>query len=550
MSYTALYRKYRPATFADVKGQDAIVTTLRNQIQADRLGHAYLFCGTRGTGKTTIAKIVARAVNCEHPVDGNPCGECLTCRAIAAGAAVNVHEIDAASNNGVGDVREQIIGGVKYPPAEGRRTVFIIDEVHMLSGAAFNALLKTLEEPPEWALFILATTEAHKIPATILSRCQRYDFRRIPTDTILARLRELTETEGVEAEEKALRYIAKKADGGMRDALSLLDQCMAFFMGEKLTYENVLEVLGAVDTDEFSRLLRAIAGGRVPQVMRQLEELVMQGRDLTQFTQDFIWYLRSILLIQASADCADVLDVSAEDLGRLTEEAGMVRQDTLMRYIRILSELQNQLRSASSRRVLLEVTLLKMCCPEAESDEISVLERLRRIEKQLESGIPAAAPRQRAEPYEDPSWAAYGVEPSDAGEPEGSAGEPEPQRAAPEDLQRVMQNWMGIAAAVTDPRLKAVLAKAVPRYRSDAEGDDRLYIAFADFLGSSYLGREESKNEVEQVIAKKIGKNVEVKFVLEADTYLQQGTLSKIGVEEGIKKGMELINADIETLDE
>ena len=288
MSYTALYRKFRPQEFEDVKGQDHIVTTLKHQIKADRIGHAYLFCGTRGTGKTTIAKIFAKAVNCEHPVDGSPCGECPTCKAIAAGSSMNVIEIDAASNNGVDNIRE-IREEVAYSPTSGRYKVYIIDEVHMLSIGAFNALLKTLEEPPSYVIFILATTEAHKIPITILSRCQRYDFKRIARTTIVDRLQELMDEEQVEVEEKALRYIAKKGDGSMRDALSLLDQCIAFYLGEKLTYEHVLDVLGAVDTDEFSKLLREILDGDVTQVILHLENMIMQGRDLSQLVTDFTW---------------------------------------------------------------------------------------------------------------------------------------------------------------------------------------------------------------------------------------------------------------------
>ena len=285
MSYTALYRKFRPGRFEDVKGQGHIVTTLQNQIKADRIGHAYLFCGTRGTGKTSIAKIFARAVNCESPVEGSPCGECASCKAIAAGVSMNVIEIDAASNNGVDNIRE-IVDEVSYSPAEGRFKVYIIDEVHMLSIGAFNALLKTLEEPPSYVIFILATTEVHKIPITILSRCQRYDFRRISIETIAERLRELMEKEQVQVEEKALRYIAKTADGSMRDALSLLDQCIAFHFGQELTYDKALDVLGAVDTEVFSRLLRHVIGREVTDCIGLLEEIVMQGRELSQFVTD------------------------------------------------------------------------------------------------------------------------------------------------------------------------------------------------------------------------------------------------------------------------
>ena len=353
MSYTALYRKFRPSRFEDVKGQEHIVTTLQNQIKADRIGHAYLFCGTRGTGKTSVAKIFARAVNCENPAEGSPCGECASCKALAAGAGMNVIEIDAASNNGVDNIRE-IVDEVSYSPAEGKFKVYIIDEVHMLSIGAFNALLKTLEEPPSYVIFILATTEVHKIPITILSRCQRYDFRRITIDTIAGRLRELMEAEKISVEEKALRYVAKTADGSMRDALSLLDQCIAFHFGEELTYDKVLNVLGAVDTEVFSRLLRHVMEQDVTGCIVLLEEIVMQGRELTQFVTDFTWYLRNLLLLKSSDDIEDVIDVSSDNLIRLKEEAGMLDVETIMRYIRIFSELSGQIKYASQKRILVE----------------------------------------------------------------------------------------------------------------------------------------------------------------------------------------------------
>ena len=323
MSYQALYRKFRPQEFEDVKGQEHIVTTLKNQIKADRIGHAYLFCGTRGTGKTTVAKIFAKAVNCEHPVDGSPCGECPSCRAITEGSSMNVIEIDAASNNGVDNIR-QIREEVTYRPTEGRYKVYIIDEVHMLSTGAFNALLKTLEEPPSYVIFILATTEAHKIPITILSRCQRYDFHRITIDTIAARLDELLKIEGVEAEEKAVRYVAKAGDGSMRDALSLLDQCIAFYLGQTLTYDKVLEVLGAVDTEVFSKLLRKVLQGDVTGAIRTLEDLIIGGRELGQFVGDFTWYMRNLLLVKTSENPEEAIDVSSENLKLLREESEMV----------------------------------------------------------------------------------------------------------------------------------------------------------------------------------------------------------------------------------
>ena len=304
MSYQALYRKWRPQTFEDVQGQDHIVTTLKNQIRLGRVGHAYLFCGTRGTGKTSVAKIFAKAVNCLQPVDGSPCGECAMCRAIQSQTLMNVIEIDAASNNGIDNIRE-IRDEVEYSPTEGRYKVYIIEEVHMLSIGAFNALLKTLEEPPEYVIFILATTEAHKIPVTILSRCQRYDFRRITVDTITGRLTELAEKENLDVEEKALRYIARAADGSMRDALSLLDQCIAFYLNERLTYDHVLDILGAVDTTVFSRLLRSVLDQDIAGALKLIEDVVVQGRELGQFVTEFTWYLRNLMLVQSSDQLED-----------------------------------------------------------------------------------------------------------------------------------------------------------------------------------------------------------------------------------------------------
>lgn len=424
MSYTVLYRKFRPTEFSDVKGQDHIVTTLKNQIVAGRVGHAYLFCGTRGTGKTTIAKIFAKAVNCEAPVEGSPCGQCASCRAIASGASMNVIEIDAASNSGVDTIRE-IRDEVSYSPTEGKYKVYIIDEVHMLSGGAFNALLKTLEEPPSYVIFILATTEAHKIPITILSRCQRYDFRRITAETIASRLQELMEREQVEVEERALSYVAKAADGSMRDALSLLDQCIAFYLGQKLTYDNVLEVLGAVDMDVFGSLFRKICAQNVTEIIRELEQIILQGRDLSQFVTDFIWYLRNLLLLKSDKDMESVLDVSGERLEQMKQEAALTDLDTLMRFIRVFSELSGQIRYASQKRVLVEIALIKLCKPSMERDYESILQRIAQLESRAEKGA-----------FSYPEGQTVSVEPA--------AGQKKPvEKLKPEALPEDVQTFIG-----------------------------------------------------------------------------------------------------------
>ncbi len=496
MSYTALYRKFRPGCFEDVKGQEHIVTTLQNQIKADRIGHAYLFCGTRGTGKTSIAKIFARAVNCENPAEGSPCGECASCKAIAAGISMNVIEIDAASNNGVDNIRE-IVEEVSYSPAEGRFKVYIIDEVHMLSIGAFNALLKTLEEPPSYVIFILATTEVHKIPITILSRCQRYDFRRISIETIAERLRELMEKEQVQVEEKALRYIAKTADGSMRDALSLLDQCIAFHFGQELTYDKALDVLGAVDTEVFSRLLRHVIGREVAGCIGLLEEIVMQGRELSQFVTDFTWYLRNLLLLQSSDDIEDIIDVSSDNLLRLKEESRMLETETLMRYIRIFSELSGQIKYALQKRILIEIALVKLCRPDMERDIGSVVERVRVIEEQLENGVPVPVDMQ-----------GYTVGGRAAGTPGVSAVKERPPlpKAIPEDVQAAVERWQDIVANAAMP-MKQYLKEA----RLSLGGDSRLMLVVEDGLASDYFLRQEGHKELlEQLLADMTGREIDV----------------------------------------
>ena len=540
MSYTALYRKFRPDTFGEVKGQDAIVTTLKNQIMADRIGHAYLFCGTRGTGKTSIAKIFARAVNCEHPVDGNPCNECAACRAINSGTSMNVIEIDAASNNGVDNIRE-IRDEVDYSPAEGKYKVYIIDEVHMLSIGAFNALLKTLEEPPSYVIFILATTESHKIPVTILSRCQRYDFKRITQEEISDRLRDLLGREQVEAEDKAIRYIAKKADGGMRDALSLADQCISFYLGQTLTYEKVLEVLGAVDAEVFSQLLREILKNDVAALFAHLEQLIMQGRDLTQLVNDFTWYLRNLMLLKASDQMEDSLDVSAENLVLLKEESAMIREDTLMRYIRIFSELANQIRYSANKRVLLEVALIKLCRPQMQRDELSLLERVRRLEKQIENGV-MMSPAQGITAWQPAVGMPTAVTYQTGTNVETSLPEVDVPKAVPEDLKQIKAMWSGIIAGAS-PRMRPVLASAELKFNLAEGEENQLFVVFSDFLGETYLNDPSKKEELEQQILEKTGKKADVRFLLAADEGIQNVRLGKIVDEEALK---EFIHMDIE----
>lgn len=507
MSYLALYRKFRPQTFEEVKGQDAIVATMKNQIKADRIGHAYLFCGTRGTGKTSVAKILAKAVNCEHPVDGSPCGECPTCKAIAKGSILNVVEIDAASNNGVDNIRD-LREQVEYAPTEGRYKVFIIDEVHMLSTGAFNALLKTLEEPPAYVIFILATTEAQKIPITILSRCQKYDFKRITSDVIQKRLKELTDKEGIESEDRALAYIAKAADGSMRDALSLLDQCIAFYLGQPLSYENVLKVLGAVETEVFHALLNAVEARDTAEALKILGEIVQNGRDLNQFVIEFTGYMRNLMILQTGADLSEILDVSEEGLERLKEDAKQIETGELIRLIRIFSELGSQIKYSSTKRVLVEVALIKLCHPQMEQSYDSLIARISQLEKEVEqlkkNGL---------------SLSAEAVEKLSAGNAAGAAekgpsqemvspAKPMLPKAIPEDIKQVVANWKSIVRNMKEPA-KTYLSGA----RLSIGGDDILLVVFEDDMAYGYIkNRPAHLEELEGYIEDAIEKRVEIRL--------------------------------------
>lgn len=514
MSYTALYRKWRPTSFEEVRGQDHIVKTLKNQINSGRIGHAYLFCGTRGTGKTSIAKIFAQAVNCEHPVDGSPCGECSMCRQIAEGASLNVVEIDAASNNGVENIRD-IREQVQYPPTDGRYRVYIIDEVHMLSIGAFNALLKTLEEPPSYVIFILATTEVHKIPITILSRCQRYDFKRISIDTIAGRLAELTQAEQIDVDDRALRYVARAADGSMRDALSLLDQCVAFHFGEKLTYDNVLEVLGAVDNRVFSKLFQAVLASDTKACIREIEEMIIQGRDLSQLVNDFVWYMRNLLIAKTTDEPGDMLDMSEENLAVLKEEAAGVDTETLMRYIRIFSELSGQLRYASQKRILVEIAFIKLTTPSMEQNLDSILQRITLLEQKMQempdnlqklaSLAPAAgqAASSKTAVVETP---------------------PEPKTvslppAQYEDLMLMRKEWGRIASL---SQLVGSIRLSLPKTSVEPAGEGCLCIVCTDENTFGIINREPELKNLQEVVQEKYKKTLQFKVRLESSAVPQR----------------------------
>ncbi len=499
MSYQALYRKYRPKDFSDVKGQGHIVKTLNNQIQAGRVGHAYLFCGTRGTGKTTVAKIFARAVNCENPGENGPCGQCAMCKALENQTSMNVIEMDAASNNKVEHIR-QVIDEVQYSPAEGKYKVYIIDEVHMLTASAFNALLKTLEEPPAYLIFILATTEAHKIPLTILSRCQRYDFKRIGVETIAARLQETLEQEGIEAEEKALQYIARLADGAMRDGLSLLEQCVSFYFGQRLTYENVLKVLGAVDHSVYHELMEGLRKNQVNDIINVISRVVEQGKDLLQFTNEFIWYLRNLLVVKTAEEPGNLVDMSEENLKDMQNQAEAVDVEMIFRYIRLLSEVANDLKYENNKRVMLEVALVRLCRPQMEKDYDALVNRMHNLEEDSAS---------LQEALESGNFSVSATQTTGEVAPPVQKKVIRPE-AVPEDVRSIVGNWKQLLR-----RLGPVFNKMLEEVRLSVSDAGTLVMAFSQKTPVEFLNVEQNREKLIEEAGELTGKqiSIEVKFV-------------------------------------
>lgn len=382
--HKALYRAYRPQTFKDVVGQEHIIRTLKNQIQNDNIGHAYLFCGTRGTGKTSTAKIFARAVNCLNSIDEEPCNECEVCKDILNDNIMDVIEIDAASNNSVDDVRE-IRENVKYTPAKSKYKVYIIDEVHMLSQGAFNALLKTLEEPPSYVIFILATTEPHKIPATILSRCQRFDFKRVTVQDMTERMKEICEDVNVDIDQRALNLIARNSQGALRDALSILDQCMSF-SEDKIEYKDVVDLLGTVNIEQLFEMAQYVIKEDTKKCLEILNEFVIWGKDIKNLIDDLIDHFRNLMICKVSTELDEIISLPEETIQQLKHQSSLIETNDIIRILNILSQTQDNIKSSSNPRVLAEVSIMKLSQPMFDESKESLLKRLSNLEEVIRSG--------------------------------------------------------------------------------------------------------------------------------------------------------------------
>ena len=488
MAYQALYRQWRLTRFASFVGQEAVVTTLRNQVASGRVAHAYLFCGSRGTGKTSAARIMARAINCLQPQEGEPCGVCAVCERLAGDDTLDVVEIDAASNNGVDEIRD-LREKVKYPPQVGRFRVYIIDEVHMLSTGAFNALLKTLEEPPAHAVFILATTEPQKLPATILSRCQRYDFHRIPLRAMVGRLREAVQRAGVAADEAALERIARAAEGGMRDAYSILDMCLSYG-GDALDEARVLALLGASDRAFLFRFAQALAQEDAAAALWAIDEMHRQGRDAQVFARDVTGHLRALLLAKSCGDVlADLLETTHEDAQAYRAQAEQFSSERLLRVLDIFLGAENDMKWASQPRIALEMAGARACMPERGKSEEALARRVEQLERALQEGaalapraqasVPAPAPAAQtaqppAEPPADaPPWALEQADTAQIVTAENIWQEPPEERDMSAEAQPVEPPMPAVAQPAAEPAKAAPQPAAQPeRAEAAAQGDD------------------------------------------------------------------------------
>jgi DNA polymerase III subunit gamma/tau len=398
MSYRALYRKYRPKGFSDIVGQQGIVQALTSQVATGRISHAYLFSGSRGTGKTSAAKVLARAINCQDNKGGEACGVCRACVELVGDTNMDIVEIDAASNNSVDRVRE-MIENVKYMPAVGKYRVYIVDEVHMLSASAFNALLKTLEEPPAHVVFILATTEPHKLPATVLSRCQQFQFRRISSADMTAMLEDVLKSEGATADREALQAIARASGGGMRDALSLLDQCLSL-EGSHVTSRQVFQLLGTADSSCYFDVAECLLTGDAGAAVGLLDRFIGSGGDVKTFAVDLCRHMRDLFIASYVKDVADILDISGEDAALLREQAARHAPGDMLKCLSFLTELEGSLRYAANPRIPVELALFQCCRTEKENSYDALLARVERLEAELKNGVqkPAAVSQRPAKP--------------------------------------------------------------------------------------------------------------------------------------------------------
>lgn len=536
--HKALYRVYRPKTFGDVVGQEHIVKTLKNQIKNNNIGHAYLFSGTRGTGKTSTAKIFARAVNCLNPINEEPCNECEICIDTLNDNIMDIVEIDAASNNSVDDIRE-LRESVKYTPSKAKYKVYIIDEVHMLSQGAFNALLKTLEEPPSYVIFILATTEPHKIPATILSRCQRFDFKRVSSKDIASRMSYICKKENIEAEEKALSLIARNSQGALRDALSILDQCMSFG-NEKIEYNDVIELLGTVNIDELFELSQSIIDENTKKSLEILNEFIIWGKDIRNLINDLIDHFRNLMVCKVSKDLDEIISLPEESIERLKEQSQYVNINDLIRILNILSETQDSMKSSSNTRILAEVTIMKIAQPMFDESKEALIKRIENLEEKIESGNIKISTVQIEQSKDVKSQI---IEDDKVEENKEDVAYEEVKS---EDVRLVESSWKKITQKIKDDR-KLSVAALLKEVNTFNVKDNILYLIFNDnfSFARSRLNSKDTIEYVESIIRAVLNRSFNIQIYLKSEvaSLNLSETINKADEGEEILKN--IVNKDI-----
>ena len=510
--HKALYRVYRPKNFSDVIGQEHIVRTLKNQIENNNVGHAYLFCGTRGTGKTSTAKIFSRAVNCTNLHNDEPCNECENCREILEDKTMDVVEIDAASNNSVDDIRE-LRENVKYSPAKAKYKVYIIDEVHMLSQGAFNALLKTLEEPPSYVIFILATTEPHKIPATILSRCQRFDFKRVTVKDISSRMRYICEKEGIEADEKALNLIARNSQGALRDALSILDQCISF-EGNKISYNDVIELLGSVNIEQLFDLAESIIKEDTRKSLQILNDFIIWGKDVRNLVNDLIDHFRNLMVCKISNDLDEIISLPEETIDLLKQQAETIDTNNLIRILNILSETQDGMKISSNPRVLMEVTMMKIAQPMFDESKEALIKRIENLEQKIESGnikVNHISTNQTVDNFNENNQQNNNTVEKQEDE------NIEYENLKGDDIKLVEKSWKKILQKMKEDKNQVIRA-LLQDVDSFIISEDTLYIIFTDnySFAKSRLDSPATIQYVEKVIREVLNRSFSVKIALKS----------------------------------
>lgn len=510
--HKALYRVYRPKNFSDVIGQEHIVRTLKNQIENNNVGHAYLFCGTRGTGKTSTAKIFSRAVNCTNLHNDEPCNECENCREILEDKNMDVVEIDAASNNSVDDIRE-LRENVKYSPAKAKYKVYIIDEVHMLSQGAFNALLKTLEEPPSYVIFILATTEPHKIPATILSRCQRFDFKRVTVKDISSRMRYICEKEGIEADEKALNLIARNSQGALRDALSILDQCISF-EGNKISYNDVIELLGSVNIEQLFDLAESIIKEDTRKSLQILNDFIIWGKDVRNLVNDLIDHFRNLMVCKISNDLDEIISLPEETIDLLKQQAETIDTNNLIRILNILSETQDGMKISSNPRVLMEVTMMKIAQPMFDESKEALIKRIENLEQKIESGnikVNHISTNQTVDNFNENNQQNSNIVEKQEDE------NIEYENLKGDDIKLVEKSWKKILQKMKEDKNQVIRA-LLQDVDSFNISEDTLYIIFTDnySFAKSRLDSPATIQYVEKVIREVLNRSFSVKIALKS----------------------------------